>query len=175
MPASALPVWCSLSPRRAVRLATCASASASARQRARVVRTCAQGGVEEVPRCRFPAMSLKRAVKSLQQIPYIHLCQSARHTLGVYTGGNTIYLMLHCPHVQSPPPHAGDSQCLTSISYSEQAGRQAGECGEWTPSCCKSAFKQPTKCNLEWVNKRARSRYLFLFILECAIDFCCSP
>lgn len=132
-----------------MRLATCASASASARQRARVVRTCAQGGVEEVPRCRFPAMSLKRAVKSLQQIPYIHLCQSTRHTLGVYTGGNTIYLMLHCPHVQSPPPHAGDSQCLTSISYSEQAGRQAGECGEWTPSCCKSAFKQPTKCNLE--------------------------
>lgn len=54
-------------------------------------------------------MSLKRAVKSLQQIPYIHLCQSAQHTLGVYTGGNTIYLMLHCPHVQSPPPHAGDS------------------------------------------------------------------
>lgn len=39
---------------------------------------------------------------------------------------NTIYLMLHCPHVQSPPPHTGDSQCLTSISYSEQAGRQTG-------------------------------------------------
>lgn len=77
-----------------------------------------------VPRYQFPAMSLKRAVKSLQQIPYIHLCQRTRRTLGVYTGGNTIYLMLHCPHVQSPPPHTGDSKCLTSISYSEQADGQ---------------------------------------------------
>lgn len=101
-------------------------------------------------------MSLKRAIKSLQQIPYIHLCQSARHTLGVYTGGNTIYLMLHCPHVQSPPPHTGDSQCLTSISYSEegrQTDRQASA-GEWTPSYCKSPFKHPAKCNLGRVNKR---------------------
>lgn len=112
------------------------------------------GGVEQVPHYQFPAMSLKRAVKSLQQIPYIHLCQSTRHTLGVYTGGNTIYLMLHCPHVQSPPPHTGDSQCLTSISYSEQASRQASEWREWAPSCCKSAFKHPAKCNLERVNKR---------------------
>lgn len=124
------------SPWRAVCLDMCACVSACAKRVC--VRacmhvcvcgwTCVQGGVEQVPRCRFPAMSLKRAVKSLQQIPYIHLCQSARHTLGVYTGGNTIYLMLHCPHVQSPPPHTGDSQCLTSISYSEQAGRQAGKC-----------------------------------------------
>lgn len=138
-----------------------------------------EGSMVHVPLYQFLAMSLKRAVKSLQQIPYIHLCQSTRRTLGVYTGGNTIYLMLHCPHVQSPPPHAGDSQCLTSISYSEQAGRQAGEWREWTPSCCKSAFKHPAKCNLERVNKRPLtlrcSRYLFLFILECAIDFLLLP
>ena len=63
-------------------------------------------GRESVPHHRFPAMSLKRAVKSFQKIPYIHLCQSTRHTLGVYTRGNTIYLMLHCPHGQRPPhPH----------------------------------------------------------------------
>ncbi len=134
-------------------MCACVSICASVCVRA-CVWTCVQGGVEQVPHYQFPAMSLKRAVKSLQQIPYIHLCQSTRHTLGVYTGGNTIYLMLHCPHVQSPPPHTGDSQCLTSISYSEQAGRQAGECREWTPSCCKSTFKHPAKCNLERVNKR---------------------
>lgn len=159
-------------------MCACVSTCASECVRAGVW-TCVQGGVEQVPHYQFPATSLKRAVKSLQQIPYIHLCQSTRHTLGVYTGGNTIYLMLHCPHVQSPPPHTGDSLCLTSISYSEQAGRQAGGCKEWTPSCCKSAFKHPAKCNLERVNKEAlasrSSRYLFLFIPECAIDFCCSP
>lgn len=149
-------VWCSCSPWRAVCLDMCACVSSCAKSvyACRRVFEVERGGVEQVPRYRFPAMSLKRAVKSLQQIPYIHLCQSTRHTLGVYTGGNTIYLMLHCPHVQSPPPHTGDSQCLTSISYSEQAGRQAGECREWTPSCCKSAFKHPAKCNLERVNKR---------------------
>lgn len=176
MSAPALTVWCNCSPWRTVCLDMCACVSTCASMCVRAcVRTCVQGGVEQVPHYQFPAMSLKRAVKSLQQIPYIHLCQSTRHTLGVYTGGNTIYLMLHCPHVQSPPPHTGDSQCLTSISYSEQAGRQAGKCREWTPSCCKSAFKHPTKCNLERVNERPLafhcSRYLFLFILECAIDF----
>lgn len=40
-------------------------------------------------------------------------------------------------------------------------------------------FKQSAKCNLERVNKRPltllHSRYLFLFILECAIDFLLLP
>lgn len=113
--------------------------------------TAGGGGGGQVPRYRFPATSLKRAVKSLQQIPYIHLCQSARHTLGVYTGGNTIYLMLHCPHVLSPPPHAGDS--LFNFHFIFRTDRQACA-GERTPSCCKSPFKHPTKCNLGRVNKR---------------------
>lgn len=81
------------------------------------------------------------------------------------------------PTHQSLLPH-WDSQCLTSISYSEQAGRQAVARREWTPSCCKSAFKHWAKCNLERVNKRPAhyaAQDLFVFILECAIDFCCSP
>ncbi len=159
-------------------MCACVSTCASVCVRA-CVWTCVQGGVEQVPHYRFPAMSLKRAVKSLQQIPYIHLCQSTRHTLGVYTGGNTIYLMLHCPHVQSPPPHTGDSQCLTSISYSEQAGRQAGKCREWTPSCCKSAFKHSAKCNLERVNERpshyAAQDICFYLFWNVQLIFCCSP
>lgn len=43
---------------------------------------------------------------------------------GVYTGGNTSYLMLHCPHLPAPHLPTGDTQCLTSISYSA-ADRQA--------------------------------------------------
>lgn len=34
-----------------------------------------------------------------------------------------------------------------------RTGRQANA-GEWTPSCCKSPFKHPAKCNLGRVNKR---------------------
>lgn len=101
---------------------------------------------------------------------------------GVYTGGNTIYLMLHCPHLPAPHPPTGDTQCLTSISYSaadRQAGGGLGEGGrgggeERTPSCCKSPFKQSAGCNLKSQQEPLaprRSPYLFLFILECAIDF----
>lgn len=136
--------------------------------------TCVQGGVEQVPHYQFPAMSLKRAVKSLQQIPYIHLCQSARHTLGVYTGGNTIYLMLHCPHVQSPPPHTGDSQCLTSISYSEQADRQASA-GNGLHLGVNQHLN--SRLNVIWKESTRGSRItplkIFLFIYS-RIDFCCS-
>lgn len=152
MSAQASAAWCSRSPQRAmfpdmrasvnICDSTCVCACADMGSRGWGRNTV--GGVEQVPHYQFPAMSLKRAVKSLQQIPYIHLCQSTRHTLGFYTGGNTIYLMLHYPHVLSPPPHAGDSQCLTSISYSEQAGRQSSV---GTPSWCKSELYYLIKCN----------------------------
>ena len=126
------------------------------------VRTCVRGGVEQVPRCRFPAMSLKRAVKSLQQIPYIHLCQSARHTLGVYTGGNTIYLMLHCPHVHSPPPRAGDSQCLTSISYSEQAADRQARAGNGLHLAVNQRLN--TRLNVIWKESTRGPRITLLKI-----------
>lgn len=161
MSAQASPVWCSCSPWRAVCLDMCACVSICD---SGCVPTCVQGGVERGPHSQFPALSLKRAVKTLRQIPYIHLCQSTRHTLGVYTGGNTIYLMQHCPHVHSAPPHTGDSQCLTSISYSVQAGRQTGWSGEWTPSCCKSPFQYPTKCKLERVNTGALTFCFKIFV-----------
>lgn len=83
--------------------------------------------MQQVPGYQPAAVSLKRAVKSLQQIPYIHLCQSALQPLGVYTGGNTIYLMLHCPHVRSPPPHAGDS--VFNFHFIFQTGRQTRQAG----------------------------------------------
>lgn len=62
--------------------------------------------------------------------------------------------------------------------------RQAG--GGWAgvgggvgggPSCCKSPFKQSAGCNLKSQQEALaprRSPYLFLFILECAID-CAAP
>lgn len=123
--------------------------------------------MQQVPGYQSAAVSLKRAVKSFQQIPYIHLCQSARQPFGVYTGGNTIYLMLRCPHVRSPPPHAGDP--LFNFHFIFQTGRQSRQANRL--HLAVNHHLNAAKRNLGRVNKRPcarrRSAYLFLFILEC--------
>ena len=141
--------------------------------------TCVQGGVEQVPRCRVPShVSQKGRKVFTANSLHSSVSEHSAHIRRLHGRKHNLFDATLPTRPEPSSPHWRFT--VFNFHFIFRTGRQTGREVQGNGLHLAVNQRLNTQLNVIWKESTRgplalrRSRYLFLFILECAIDFCCS-